>query len=145
MMRWMAVAVMAGLMAPAICLGDSAETQIKAVLDTQVATWNRGDVAAFVETYTTDCIFAGRPQAQGRAQVLERYKKRYPTSAAMGQLSFSNMAVHVLDKNVATVTADWHLERPATDGGPVGGYFSLVLRRESGVWRIALDHTTLVP
>jgi uncharacterized protein (TIGR02246 family) len=119
-----------------------AESDIKAVLTTQVDAWNKGDIPAFVTTYTEDCIFVGKPILQGRAQLLARYQKRYPTPDAMGHLTFSNLAVHILDKDVAMVTADWHLDRNTAGGGPVGGYFSLVLHRQNGQWKIALDHTS---
>ncbi len=84
----------------------------------------------------------GKPIMQGRAQVLARYQKKYPTPAAMGHLAFSNMVVHLVDEQVAIVTADWHLERDVAGGGPVGGYFSLVLHKQNGLWKIALDHTS---
>jgi uncharacterized protein (TIGR02246 family) len=118
------------------------QSDIKAVLTTQVDSWNKGDIPTFVTTYTEDCIFVGKPILQGRAQLLARYQKKYPTPDAMGHLTFSNLAVHILDKDVAMVTADWHLDRNAAGGGPVGGYFSLVLHRQNGQWKIALDHTS---
>jgi uncharacterized protein (TIGR02246 family) len=119
-----------------------AKSEIEAVLTTQADAWNRGDIPTFVTTYTEDCIFVGKPILQGRAQLLARYQKKYPTPDAMGKLKFSNLVVHILDKEVAMVTADWHLDRNAEGGGPVGGYFSLVLRRQNGQWKIALDHTS---
>jgi len=119
-----------------------AESDIKAVLTTQVHAWNKGDIPTFVTTYTEDCIFVGKPILQGRAQLLARYQKRYPTPDAMGHLTFSNLAVHILDKDVAMVTADWHLDRNTAGGGPIGGYFSLVLHRQKVQWKIALDHTS---
>ena len=119
-----------------------AESQIKAVLETQVAAWNRGDIPTFVETYASDCIFVGKQVAHGRAQLLDRYRKTYPTRAAMGQLSFSTLEVHLLTPDVALVTAQWHLTRTAAGGDPTGGVFSLVFHREAEGWLIALDHTS---
>jgi uncharacterized protein (TIGR02246 family) len=119
-----------------------AESDIKSVLTTQVNAWNRGDIPTFVTTYSDDCIFVGKPILQGRAQLLARYQKKYPTPDAMGRLTFSNLAVHLVDSEVAMVTADWHLDRKESGGGPVGGYFSLVLHRQKGRWKIALDHTS---
>ena len=123
----------------------SAQVKIKAVLDKQVAAWNRADIPTFVSTYGDDCIFVGKTNQQGRAQVQARYEKQYPTAAAMGQLTFQNLVIHMLDKNVAMLTADWHLDRTPAAGGPVGGYFSLVVQRQRGEWKIALDHTSAVP
>ena len=120
----------------------NAESDIKAVLNTQVEAWNRGDIPTFVTTYTDDCVFVANPIMQGRAQLQARYQKTYPTPDAMGHLTFSNLVIHMLDREVATVTADWHLERNAAGGGPVGGYFSLVLHKQNGAWKIAMDHTS---
>ena len=118
------------------------ESQIKGVLNTQIEAWNRGDIPTFVTTYADDCIFIGKKMTQGRAQLLDRYRKTYPTAAAMGHLTFNSLAVHMLDGNVALVTAEWHLERSPEGGGAVGGLFSLVFRRQNGLWKIVLDHTS---
>lgn len=124
-----------------VSAGD-AETQISAELSVQVQAWNRGDIPAFVQTYAEDCTFVGKRILHGRAQLLARYRKAYPSPAAMGTLSFNNLSIRPLDAQVAIATGEWRLDRPASLGGPVGGVFSLVWRLQSGHWRIALDHTT---
>jgi uncharacterized protein (TIGR02246 family) len=140
-MRLFAVCLIVATL-PCRVIGSDASSDIKDVLAKQVEAWNKGDIPTFVTTYSEDCIFVGKKLLQGRQQLLERYQKTYPTPDAMGHLTFSNMAVHLLDKDDATVTADWRLERGAAGGGPVGGYFSLVLHKQKGRWMIALDHTT---
>lgn len=120
----------------------NAETQISAELSAQVQAWNRGDIPAFVQTYAEDCTFVGKQILHGRAQLLARYRKAYPSPAAMGTLSFRNLSIRPLDAQVAIAIGEWHLDRPASAGGPVGGVFSLVWRLQNGHWRIALDHTT---
>ena len=62
---------------------SDAESQIERVLNVQVEAWNRGDIPAFVASYAADCIFVGKEVAHGRAQLLARYKKNYPTREAM--------------------------------------------------------------
>jgi uncharacterized protein (TIGR02246 family) len=137
-----ALAFLFAFLLPARLPAFDAESQIKAVLTTQVESWNRGDIPAFVATYADDCIFVGKKLTQGRAQLLERYRKTYPTPAAMGHLTFTSLAIHLLDADVATVTAEWHLDRSREGGGPVAGIFSLVFHRQNGLWKIALDHTS---
>lgn len=134
-------ALLLALLLPLQLLALNSESQIKAVLDTQVEAWNRGDLPTFVTTYADDCTFVGKKVTEGSAQLLLHYQKAYPTRAAMGHLTFSEMAIHVLNKDVATVTATWHLDRSEAAGGPTGGIFSLVLQRKKGLWKIALDHT----
>src|ERR1700693_5958887 len=73
---------------------ESAETQIRSVLDMQSAAWNRGDLAAFMEGYwqslQTDVVEA-RGITRGWQAVLDRYRRNYPDGKAMGKLSFSNL------------------------------------------------------
>ncbi len=124
--------------------GADADGAVKDVLETQANAWNRGDLQSFMSSYADDCTFMGTPVMHGRAQVLTRYRKAYPTSAAMGQLTFSALNVRLLDHRFATATGDWHLARDAAGGGDAGGYFSLVLENRNGRWRILLDHTSSV-
>ncbi len=119
-----------------------AETAIKDALNAQVEAWNRGDVATFVTTYAEDCTFVGKQILEGRASLLARYRKSYPSPEAMGKLTFQNLRVRPLDKDVAVVTGEWHIDRASTSGGAVGGVFSLVLQLRKGRWEIVLDHTT---
>lgn len=130
------------LLAALPLLAASPEENVKSLLATQIEAWNRGDLQTFVTTYAPDCIFVGKEVREGSTELLAHYQKAYPTLAAMGHLTFSNMAVHILDAKVAIVTAHWHLDRDAAAGGPIGGIFSLVLRQKDGAWKIALDHTS---
>lgn len=117
-------------------------TQIKKELSVQVQTWNRGDIPSFVETYAVNCTFVGKQILHGRSQLLARYRNSYASHAAMGTLSFSNLNVQPLDDQVAIATGNWHIDRPASAGGPVGGIFTLVWQLRNGHWRIVLDHST---
>lgn len=122
--------------------GAAPESPIESVLSTQAEAWNRGDIPGFVDAYSPECIFVGKLITRGRAQLLARYQKRYPTRDAMGHLTFSALDVHFLTAEVAIVTGEWHLERSGAGGSPVGGLFSLVFHREGKDWKIALDHTS---
>lgn len=119
-----------------------AVTQIKKELSVQLQTWNRGDIPSFVDTYAVNCTFVGKQILHGRSQLLARYRNSYRSLATMGKLSFSNLNVQRLDDQVAIATGNWHIGRPASAGGPVGGIFSLVWQLQNGDWRIVLDHST---
>jgi len=135
--------VCAALLLTPFLLAADAESGIKAALNTQVDAWNRGDIPTFVDTYADDCTFVGKQTVvHGHEQLIARYKKQYPTSDAMGKLSFSNLQIKQLDRSIAVVTGEFHLERSTAGGGPVGGIFSLVFRLDHGSWRIVLDHTS---
>ncbi len=117
------------------------------VLNKSVDDWNRGDIDAFATCYknSPDILFMGRTIQHGYAQMLARYKAAYPTPAAMGTLSFRQLAVQPLDAHFATVTGNFHLERTAARGGNANGYFLLVIERTPTGWKIIRDATTALP
>jgi uncharacterized protein (TIGR02246 family) len=117
--------------------------EVKAVLDRQQEAWNRGDLRAFVASYSDDCVFHSSAQTQrGKQQVLDRYLRRYPNRDAMGKLTFSEVEVRKAAKSVAIVMGRWKLERSEQGGGNVGGVYSLVLQKRKGEWLIIHDHTS---
>ena len=116
---------------------------IVALLTTQTAAWNRGDVAAFMQGYWTSdsLVFIGkRGPTYGYQATLANYRKNYPTPAAMGQLDFSQLRVTPLAPGAAQVVGHWHLAHPAA--GDEGGQFLLVLRKIAGQWVIVADHSS---
>jgi uncharacterized protein (TIGR02246 family) len=123
--------------------GDRAA--IMAVLNQQVAAWNRGDIDAFLEGYwhSPELSFSGsNGVSRGWEQVREHYKKSYADRATMGQLDFSDLEFRFLGNDAALVLGHWHLKR---DKGDVGGFFSLVWQRFPEGWRIIHDHTSQTP
>ena len=122
------------------------EAAIRQLLDQQAADWNRGDVEAFMKAYENSptTTFVGQKVEYGYSAILERYKKLYTTSAAMGKLTFSHLAIWVLDSNYATATGNFHLERTAAGGGNADGIFSLLLKNDPTGWKIILDHSNRV-
>lgn len=125
-----------------------ADTQaILTVLDKSAADWNRGDIDAFATSYknSPDILFMGRVIQHGYAQMLSHYKAAYADTAAMGTLSFTNLAVQPLDHRFATVTGNFHLERSSAGGGNADGYFLLVMERTPEGWKIVRDATTSTP
>ncbi len=130
------------IIAPLRARTPSAEAAIENVLTSQLQAWNRGDIPKFVTTYAEDCIFVGKQMLQGRSKLLARYQKTYPSPESMGRLAFQHLTVRQLDEHVATAIGEWHIDRPSTFGGPIGGIFSLVLQLHGGNWQIVLDHTS---
>jgi uncharacterized protein (TIGR02246 family) len=130
-----------------VSLCDSADQEILAVLDAQTVAWNKGDVETFMKGYqdSPDLTFVGKAVTKGYQPVLERYRKSYPTSAAMGTLSFSDQVVRLLDKNNAIITGRFHLKRTTEGGGDATGIYSLVMRRTKQGWKIVHDHTSSLP
>ena len=124
--------------------GDAATIRrdIRQVLTTQTAAWNRGDIPGFMAGYwkSDSLVFIGRKgPTYGWQPTLANYQKNYPTAAAMGHLDFSGLRVTPLAADAAQVEGHWHLARPTA--GDVQGYFLLVLRQVGGHWVIVADHT----
>ena len=123
---------------------DPDEAAIRGVLNAQAASWNRGDVAAFMQGYknSPSTTFVGKSVAHGYAAILARYQKIYAGQEKMGQLTFDGLEVNRLDAHYATVTGHFHLTRTAGAGGNAEGIFSLVFEKTKSGWKIILDHTS---
>lgn len=116
---------------------------VKVMLNQQAA-WNHGDIAAFAESYkdAPDTLMVTHQISHGFAGLLEEYKHDYPTKAAMGTLTFSELEARALDASFAIVVGKYHLERAKKEGGNTEGVFSVVLEKTEKGWKIVLDHTT---
>jgi uncharacterized protein (TIGR02246 family) len=115
---------------------------IRAVLDAQVAAWNRGDIEGFMDGYarSDDIVFvSGDTVTHGWTVVLNRYKKGYDTREKMGTLAFSDLEIKVISKDAAVATGRWQLNR---EKDTPQGRFTLIFRRTKAGWRIVHDHTS---
>ncbi|UFP94277.1 YybH family protein [Gloeobacter morelensis] len=144
--RWtVAAIVVAGLLSvsAALAQGDTGQA-VRSVLEQQASAWNRGDIPGFMAGYENaeTTTFVGTDVNRGYQKVLELYLKRYPTPAAMGKLTFFALEILPLGEEYASALGQWKLERAPKDGGNVGGYFTLLLRKTALGWRIILDHTS---
>ena len=121
------------------------QQEIQKLLDAQVACWNRRDLEGFMQTYwkSENLTFSsGGQTTRGWQATLDRYRGRYQADGAeMGQLSFGELEIQLLNADVALVLGTWHLEM--SDSQPHGN-FSLVLRRISENWKIIHDHSSSV-
>ncbi len=115
-----------------------------AVLQTQVAAWNRGDLAGFCEVYQDDTTFLSPSGiTRGRQAVLDRYRKRYPDKAAMGTLALDPIETRPASSSgsgpvqAVSIAARWTLSYP--DQPPASGLTLLVLHRVGARWQIVQD------
>jgi ketosteroid isomerase-like protein len=120
------------------------ESQIRAVLDAQVAAWNAGKLEEFMDGYWRSpelTFFSGGRRLGGWDATLERYRKTYQAEGReMGKLEFSDLQIDLLGAKSAVVRGAWKLVR---SGEKVdGGLYTLIFRRLSNGWRIVHDHTS---
>lgn len=130
-----------------------ARDQIAALLDQQAAAWTRGDLDAFCSVYADDATFVSPSGiTRGRAEILERYRRRYADRAAMGTLQLEVLETRTARGTEisllgdarpsrvhgAAVVARWSLSFP--DREPATGSTLIVLRRAAdGTWLIVQD------
>lgn len=117
---------------------------VTAVLDAQVAAWNRGDLAAYMDGYLkSDALVftSGGKVRKGWQTTFDHYQARYGTDrTAMGKLVFQIQSVDALGADGAVVLGTWILTDSPHDGR---GIFSVVLERRPEGWKIVHDHTSL--
>lgn len=111
--------------------------ELTAYLARQAAAWSKGDLDGFCQSYADDAVFVSPSGVtKGRAEVLARYKKKYPDAKAMGKLALEPIDLRVSGDS-ATIAAKWTLTYP--DKPPASGHTVVVFIRYNGRWRIVHD------
>ena len=128
----------------ALTTASREQLDVVKVLLAQQDAWNHGDIGAFAQSYkdAPDTLVVTRQISHGFAGLVEEYRHDYPTKAAMGTLTFSELEVRPLDAQFAIVVGKYHLDRAKKEGGNADGLFSMVLEKTAKGWKIVLDHTT---
>jgi beta-aspartyl-peptidase (threonine type) len=116
---------------------------VRAVLDDQVAAWNKGDLAGFMKGYWESdelSFFSGNTKTAGWKATLERYRKKYQEDGKeMGKLSFEELSIRSMGTEHALVLGRYRLQ--LRNESPTG-IFTVVMRRTAAGWRIVHDHTS---
>jgi beta-aspartyl-peptidase (threonine type) len=116
----------------------------RAVLDRQVADWNRGDLDCFLAGYwnSPKVVFqSGGQRLDGWEAMRDRYRRRYQAEGrAMGRLAFSGFDVEPLGPEAVLARGRWQLTMP--DGATPGGLFTVIFRKLPEGWKIVHDHTS---
>jgi beta-aspartyl-peptidase (threonine type) len=125
---------------------ERASGEILAVLRSQSAAWNRGEIEAYMDAgywHSPELTFySGGSVTKGYEAVLARYIKRYKSEGTqMGHLEFSQIETELLGPDSALARGHWALTFP--EKTPLGGLFTLVLRRLPQGWRIVHDHSSV--
>lgn len=118
------------------------EGLIQVMLQAQAAEWNRGNIEGYLVGYwrSDSLVFLGKSgPTYGYKATLERYRKAYPDTAAMGKLTTTILKIRMLSPEYAYVTGRWELARTA---GDLSGYYTLLLRKIGSEWLIIEDHSS---
>lgn len=134
--RWMSLAATLSTLALAGAPAQPRDEVLRA-FTASAAAWNRGDLEGFVAHYAEDAVFVSPSGVTtGRAEVLARYRKRYPDAQTMGKLTLEPLDVRVAGDAVS-VAARWTLAYP--DKAAATGHTVVVFMRVKGAWRIVQD------
>ena len=140
--RLAAIAVLVASCAPRAFTPADADA-IRAVITSQAAAWNRGDLAGYMAGYarTSDLVFTSGGQIRhGWQETFDRYRTRYGgATSTMGHLDFVLLQIQPLGADGAIVLGRWKLDGPQAGSG----VFSLALRRTPTGWLVVHDHTSL--
>lgn len=138
---WMASApVVEARDAPAPPIGHA---DVRALLETQVAAWNRHDLDGFLSGYRKDehvVFITPEGSSRGFAELEQRYRKSYNTPEKFGVLKFENLEFGTVDAKAVVARGSWRLVR---EKDSPHGQFALVVCRFPEGWRIVSDFTTV--
>ncbi|WP_181234552.1 YybH family protein [Enhygromyxa salina] len=130
---------------PPPCPGAYDEAAVVAVLETQRAAWNQGDLDGFLAGYEPSealLFTSGASIRQGFEETRDKYRARYGDAPeTMGTLAFEILDVRALGQcaDAAIVLGRWAL----TDTPEAGaGVFSVILEKRGASWQIVHDHTS---
>ena len=114
---------------------------IKNVLKAQEKAWSNNDLVGFMQGYQqSDSIpyFGSNGVTYGWDNMLERYKKSYPTKEDTGKLKFKIANISKISEDAYWVMGEYILTRQV---GDAYGTFMIVFKRINGEWKIVGDHS----
>ena len=119
------------------------ENKISDVLTEQVERWNEGSLEGYMNTYekSDSILFAsGGDITFGWNTLFERFKKRYTSVSEMGNLTFTDLKVEAFSSTSAMAFGRWKIAR---EPAPIGGLFTLIVKKIKGEWKVVHDHTSM--
>jgi ketosteroid isomerase-like protein len=142
--RLAAATILLASAVPVGAQGADAEHPARAILDAQIAAWNRGDLTGYMAGYWNSpslVFFSNGQETRGWQPTLDRYRARYQGEGKqMGTLDFPVLEILPLGSEAALARGRWRLRMP--DGRELTGMTSVVFRKRPEGWRIVHDHSS---
>jgi len=123
-------------------LKEKDKTEILSLFEKQVEAWNEGNLETFMQTYwnSKELVFVGsRGPTYGWQATLDSYKRGYPDKKTMGHLNFKILNISKIDNKTVFAIGRFELTREI---GDAAGYFTLVIQKKNGEWKIISDHSS---
>jgi uncharacterized protein (TIGR02246 family) len=119
----------------------TAEAQIRAVLDSTSAGWNRGDLQQYLAAYTETATEMGPNGPEGGKSAIEQTMRQgfWKTGRPLQNLRYEHVDVRMLGKDYALVTGQFILS--GAGRADRTGWFTTVWARTPKGWRMIHDHS----
>jgi beta-aspartyl-peptidase (threonine type) len=114
---------------------------VRALLQSQVDAWNRGDLNGFLQAYSASpdlMFFSNGRTFRGRDEIEAVMRERY--RQGMGRLWFGEPLFALVAPDAAAIYGEWRVELP--NGQKRSGLGTAVVRKMNGDWRIVHDHSS---
>jgi uncharacterized protein (TIGR02246 family) len=120
---------------------NSAETQIRAVLESTAVGWNEGNLEKYLAAYTPEATEMLATGPAGGVQAIEKTMKEgfWKSGRPLQVLRYESVVVRMLGKDNALVTGQFVLtgaNRPDRTG-----WFTSVWTKTKAGWRMIHDHS----
>lgn len=115
------------------------KAEILAIMKAQEKAWSAQDLEGFMEGYwNNDSLkfFGSSGITYGWKNTLDNYRKRYPTKAHTGTLSFTIRDISPIEGLSYVVMGEYYLTREA---GDARGVFMILFKKIDGEWKIVAD------
>ena len=124
---------------PASALADT--SQLIAVMQKSATDWNKGDLAAFMDSYDDSATMMSHHGLIGKDTIMAHYRQTYfKPGAARQQLSFDQFKITPLQGNYVLLTGRFTLT--GSNLPTLSGWYSLTCVRTPKGWKILHDHTS---
>ena len=119
----------------------SADAEIRAVLDSTAAGWNRGDLGPYMAAYTEDADAGGSNGFVHGPVAIEEGMRRgfWKTGRPAQQLRYEHLTIRMLGSSDALVTGQYVLSGAGLPDRT--GWFTTVWEHRPQGWRMIHDHS----
>jgi uncharacterized protein (TIGR02246 family) len=117
-------------------------SDVRAALDTSVAAWNRGDLAAHVAIYADSAVLLPATEGRGPAQARRTLERFFAVVAERPVLALDSLQLEALGDAHVLVRGQYVLHGGRVDDTPRRGWFTEVWAHTTQGWRIIHDHSS---